>query len=428
MTGRAALARGAGLVAVGMTVMNAAAYVFTVLAARVLGPEGYSAVAALMGVVLVSNVVAMGVQATTARHVAAHGHAGDAATLLATGRRAGLALAVVTLALSPVLAAVFHLDSWLTAATVALTSGALAVTGTQLGLLQGSRRWRDFALLSIAFGLGRLVVGGTALWLGATPLAAMAGVAAGALVPVGVGHLLLRRVLRDRARGEVSLRTLAREALHDTHILLAFFVLTQADVFIARATLPPEESGLYAAGLILAKAVLFLPTFVAVVAYPTLARRGGRRHVHHAGLLLVLAIGLVVVLGVLALPSLALAFVGGPAYAAVQPDLWLFAVLGTVTAMVQLLVQTALARRHRRAVWWVWGALAVVVAAVPFVTDGHGLLLLVLGVDTLLLAVLVGVTWSDAPAPDEGTTVPAGLAADPPVSGPRRARSGRRPR
>ncbi len=71
MTGRAALARGAGLVAVGMTAMNAAAYVFTVLAARVLGPDGYSAVAALMGVVLVSNVVAMGVQATTARHVAA---------------------------------------------------------------------------------------------------------------------------------------------------------------------------------------------------------------------------------------------------------------------------------------------------------------------------------------------------------------------
>ena len=66
------------------------------------------------------------------------------------------------------------------------------------------------------------------------------------------------------------------------------------------------------------------------------------------------------VAGTLALPRLALVFVGGAAYAAVQPDLWLFAVLGTVIAMIQLLVQTALARAHRHAVWWIWGALATV--------------------------------------------------------------------
>ena len=69
-TRRAAIARGASLVAVGTTVMNAAVYLFTLLAARRLGPEAYSAVAALMGVVLVVNVLARGVQATAARRVA----------------------------------------------------------------------------------------------------------------------------------------------------------------------------------------------------------------------------------------------------------------------------------------------------------------------------------------------------------------------
>lgn len=419
--GRAALARGAGLVAVGMTVMNASAYLFAVLAARVLGPEGYSAVAALMGVVLVANVVAMGVQATTARHVASGGDAADTAALLATGRRAGLALALAALALSPVLARVFHLDSWMTAATIAVTSGALAVAGSQLGLLQGAQRWRDFALLSVAFGVGRLLGGGVALWVSATPLAAMTGVAVGALVPVGVARLLLRTEALPGAHESVSLSALTTEVLHDTHILLAFFLLSQADVFIARATMPPAESGQYAAGLILAKAVLFLPTFVAVVAYPVLARRGGRRHIHHLGLLLVLAIGLLTVVGVLAFPRLALAFVGGPVYAPVQQDLWVFALLGTVAAMVQLLVQTALARRHRRAVWWVWAALATLAVGVSFVVDGHDLVVLVLAIDTALLAVLVAVTWSD----DDS----AGVAvAVPPVSERRRARTGRPPR
>ena len=183
--------------------------------------------------------------------------------------------------------------------------------------------------------------------------------------------------------------------LHDSHTLLAFFALTQVDVFAARVMLPADEAGIYASGLILTKAVLFLPTFVTVMAFPTLARRTGPRHLHLAGLGVVLGIGLVAVAGTLALPRLALAFVGGPAYAAVQPDLWLFAVLGTVIAMIQLLVQTALARAHRHAVWFVWGALATVLVVVPFVATGHALLLLVLAVDTVLLAVLVRVTWAD---------------------------------
>lgn len=84
-----------------MTAMNAAAYLYTLLAARLLGPEAYSAVAALMGVVLVVNVLALGIQATTARRVAVHSDPGTAATMLATGRRAALGLGALCLLASP---------------------------------------------------------------------------------------------------------------------------------------------------------------------------------------------------------------------------------------------------------------------------------------------------------------------------------------
>jgi O-antigen/teichoic acid export membrane protein len=318
------------------------------------------------------------------------------------------------------------------------------VTGAQLGLLQGGGRWRDFAVLSVASGAGRLVLGAAGILVSPTPLGAMSGVALGAVVPVLVGHRLAH-VARSGAGPAEPWRDVGREVMHASHTLLAFFALTQADVFVARAVLPATESGLYAAGLIITKAVLFLPTFVTVMAFPALSRRGGRRHLHHLGLLLVLAIGLVAVAGVLLLPGLALAFVGGPAYAQVQPYLWLFAVLGTLGAMLQLLVQTALARRHRWAVAWVWLALGSVVAAAPFVGSGRQLLLVVLTVAVALLAALVVVTWSDevqadpdsgVPGADTGTPRPAtasgtsaGPTADPgPVSAPRRARSDRPPR
>ncbi len=411
--------------------MNVAAYAFTLVAARRLGPTEYSAVAALMGVVLVANVIALGVQATTARRVALAGPDRDAGPLLAAGNRAALVLATVTLLLSPVAAVVFRLESWTTAAPVAVTAGALTVTGVRLGLAQGRRQWGRFAALSAASGAGRVVVGGATLWLWPSAVGAMAGVALGAVVPVAVGALLVADPTAASSH-RASLVDIVREVLHDSHLLLAFFALTQVDVFAARARLPTGDAGLYASGLILTKAVLFLPTFVTVLAYPVLARRGHHRHVHHRGLLIIAAIGFVAVCGVLALPGLGLAFVGGPAYAGVRADLWVFATLGTVTAMVQLLVQTAVARQHRTAVAWVWGALATVLVGVPFVDDGRGLLLLVLAVDTALLAVLLVVTWRDDPSvpPEEDDALAEALSTAEGddggwVSGRRRARSGR---
>ena len=62
-----------------------------------------------------------------------------------------------------------------------------------------------------------------------------------------------------------------RELFHNSHALLAFFALSNADVVIARSTLDPHDAGLYAGGLILAKAVLFLPQFVVVVAFPSMS-------------------------------------------------------------------------------------------------------------------------------------------------------------
>ena len=395
-----------------MTVMNAAAYGFTLLAARRLGPAGYSAVAALMGVVLVVNVLALGVQATTARRVTRAGDDAVNRQMLRTGARAGLLLGVCCLVVAPLAALVFRLDTWLSAAAVGVTAAALCVNGAQLGVLQGGRRWRDFGLVSIANGIGRLGVAGLFVVLWPTPLGAMSGVAVGSLIPVAAAHVFTRQPAPAGGRQPPSAfagRPVATEVLHDSHTLLAFFVLTQADVFAARIVLPEADAGVYAAGLILAKAVMFLPTFVTVMAFPALARRGSHRHLHHLGLGIVLGIGMCAVVAALVAPELALVFVGGDAYSEVEPMLWLFALLGMVTAMIQLLVQTALARSHRHAVWWIWGSVAAVVGGVTLVSTVGGLLSLVVAVDVTLLGVLVWVTWSDdyeVPGPE--ARVPTG--------------------
>ena len=55
--------------AVSISIANVGTYGFTVLAARILGPHQYGAVAALMATVLVTSVLPLGLQATGARRV-----------------------------------------------------------------------------------------------------------------------------------------------------------------------------------------------------------------------------------------------------------------------------------------------------------------------------------------------------------------------
>ena len=111
-----------------------------------------------------------------------------------------------------------------------------------------------------------------------TEFAAMAGVALGCWLPVLIGWLALRRPRVDvpHSEGHPGLELL-REVGHSSQALLAFFALSNADILVARATMSNSEAGLYAAGLIMAKAILFLPQFVVVYAFPSLSKESTSR-------------------------------------------------------------------------------------------------------------------------------------------------------
>ncbi len=392
---------GTGVIAVAMGVMNLTTYGFTIVAARLLGPSEYGALAALMGLLMVSSVASLGLQATGARRVSSapddweHIESG----VLAASYRFAVGLGLVALVGTPVVVATLRLDSWAPAVLLALAAVPLTVMGGQAGILQGERRWLGLAGIYIAMGLGRLGFGVGALLIRPETVAAMLGVALGAVVPTVVGwyalrhpdRLSLRRARPPRhpdesapwARGGVL-----REVGHSSHMLLAFFALSSADVVIARAVLDDRQSGLYAGGLILAKAVLFLPQFVVVVAFPTMSA-GVRRRVHLAALLVVLGIGLSATFGAWLFSDLAIVFIGGQAYVDLEPLLWAFAGVGTLLAMIQLMTYSVLARQHRRAVVVLWAGLVGLLAVVPFTDSVPFLLGCVAVVESAVLVVLL---------------------------------------
>ncbi|MGZ8742987.1 MAG: lipopolysaccharide biosynthesis protein [Nocardioides sp.] len=394
---------GTGIIAVSMGVMNVATYAFTLVTARLLGPREYGALAALMGLTLVLNVASLGLQATAARRVStAGGHVAKTEyDVVRASYVAASTLGILTLLATPLVAVFLRLDSWLPAALLAVALVPLTVMGAQAGLLQGERRWLGLAGIYLAVGLGRLVFGLGAIMVRPDVTGAMIGVAVGGLCPAALGWWLLRRPDRTLELAPVEeptdgapMRSVLREVAHNSHTLLAFFALSTADVIIARSTLDGHQAGLYAGGLILSKAVLFLPQFVVVLLFPAMARSGGQRRVQDLGLAIIATIGLVATLGAFLLPDIAVAFVGGADYVEVERRIWAFAAIGTLTAMIQLLVYGTVARQHRHAVWVLWTGVAVLVAlGLTIGSSIDALLVAVAATDTVVLLVLVALSW-----------------------------------
>jgi O-antigen/teichoic acid export membrane protein len=397
--------RGGAAIAVAMGIMNLATYGYTVVAAHTIGKEAFGAFSALLGVLLVVNVLSLGLQATGARRIAAHPDqaASVESVVLSVGARSALALGALCLLISPLVWALLRLDNPLTAMLVALAAVPLTYMGAQAGVLQGERRWAPLAYVYLFQGLGRVIFGVALMLIWPSEFSAMLGVALGAWLPVLVGYVALRRPRAHESRNEGHPGIdLIREVAHSSQALLAFFALSNADILLARAALPHDQAGLYASGLIVAKAILFLPQFVVVIAFPSMARAASRRT-----LLLVLgidaALGIAGMLVIVALSDLALIFIGGDEYAGVSDELWKFAIIGTLLSMIQLLVYSALARRQGRALVMIWSTLAFLVAGAFWTTEVSSLVTLVMSLDALLFASLLLTAMLANPARSAGT-------------------------
>lgn len=386
------LLRGPGAIAVAMAIMNVSTYGFAIIAAHVLGPRSYGALASLLATLLVIGVLQLSFQATAARRISADpDHVAQIEkTVLGVTYRASFAIGLVLLALTPLVNRVLKLDSLATAALVAVTAVPLTMMGGQAGVLQGERRWWPLAVMYVASGVPRLVVGTALIVWHPDETNAMLGVAIGAVPPVILGWWALRR---DRVPGVSSekhgLRLVMKEVLHNSQALLAFFALSNADVIVARNVLPEHDAGLYAGGLILTKAVLFLPQFVIVVAFPSMATADERRGALTRSLAVVAGLGICATLGALLVKNLALVFVGGDEYGEIASKLWVFAILGTALSMLQLLVYSVLARQGRRPVYLVWAAFLTVVGVGYFLSSLEALITLVVITDVVLLALLL---------------------------------------
>jgi O-antigen/teichoic acid export membrane protein len=378
----------AALVSVAFLGANALAYVFTVLAARLLAPAAFGELAALLSVLLVGTVPATGLQTAAALHLGGT-PLGRTPAVLARLHAATLVTAVVVgvtgvLAAAP-LTALLHLpDPWAVVWLVALLLPSTLVSGYQ-GILQGTGSYGRLAAVNAFLGVAKLVGGTAGLLVGGTPTTALAGMTVAAVGAAAAGWLCCGRP--GLARG---LRAPLAAALRASGALLGFVLLLNLDLLLARHHLDAADAGEYAVGAIVAKVAFWLPQGVGVVLLPRLADEAHRRRLLPSALALVAAVGAVLALATAALGSSALPLIGGAAYGdALGSATWLFACLGTLLALAQLLLYSGIAASDRVAVGAVWAAAIAEAAAVALLSATGRLSVVSLVVTAVLTALLL---------------------------------------
>lgn len=372
------------LVGVAAMVSNAAAYLLSMGAARMLSVPGYGALGSLLALSLIGSTASVAVQSVAARQFAAHGSTTQRRRLLAahTARLAGwIAVAGLGAAwpLSTALG-ISWLEAFLTVAAI-----AAAVPGfSALGFLQGDERFTRFSLAYVALASLRAGGGLAALAIHPSVLSACLGLLAGTALGSALAMVLARHPLAIGPRStlvnhEIRLMTMA---------ILGLYVLSNTDVLLARTFLDPEASGLYAVGALVAKVAFFLPSFVLSVFFPRIA--SGTARASTTALVTTATIGLLFAGATAVLSDLVVLVLGGEKYTSVAPAVPLFALLGGAFAVAQVVLYTGFSRLSSVESRMVWVALGVQVGVVGLAL--HDTLVEIAATTTVVSLVLAAVT------------------------------------
>jgi O-antigen/teichoic acid export membrane protein len=375
---RKRLIQGVVVVGAGLAVPQVLAYAASVIAARLLVPAEFGAFGAMQGITQIGAPIGLAIQAIAARRLVKNS-ANKHHDLLKFGLEVSIVVMLATLLISFPLSLIFKIDYLV----LVLTIGAIApfvFISTQLGIAQGKEFYIKLAGIYIVFGIGRSISAIVGLFIYPELISVGIGFFGGTLLSAIVAHFILGNSKKfwKTERADKSIKELWKA----TQALFALYVLVNIDVLLARIVLTPEESGIYTVGMLVAKVAFFMPQAITVVLFPKMGQNDSS-----ALRLAVLGTSLIGA-GYMAVTYFASEFVvnaiGGSGYSELYSEVWLFAIEGSLFAVLQVLLYGRIAREDTKVSILLWTGAVVATISVWVIAN-----------DTIITVVLslVGVTF-----------------------------------
>ncbi len=222
-----------------------------------------------------------------------------------------------------------------------------------LGTLQGLGRFVAFGLASLAIALARVAFGIPWVEFGGGAGGAIAGQALGMAACFAVALWLMRGQWGLRGHG-AAMRGVKRRpdvrAFSAGAAFVAFAVISNFDIVLAKVFLDPQQSGEYAALATVGKVVMFLPAAVAILVVPNTARAAAveRMRVLRVAALFVVVAALVAAVPAALAPTFVVETMFGSEYLAATSGVLPIVCAGAGLALLYLLVVFAVTIEDRR--------------------------------------------------------------------------------
>jgi O-antigen/teichoic acid export membrane protein len=345
-----------------MLLASAVNYASNLVFSRVLDVAGFGELTALLSLAVVLAVPAGAAQTVIAERVAFYAADGRFDTVRYLIRHAAahvgliaLVVGVLYVLLIPVVVWVLDLRQPGPAIALAPVVVLSFVVPVALGALQGLDRFTALGVMIVGISLAGIAFG--------VPWAAAGGGAGGAIAGRGLGMVvvllgamfLLRKfhlargsgAARSGLRRRFDVRTASASAA-----FVAFAVISNLDILLAKAYLDPDQVGVYAAAATVGKIVTFLPGTVAVVMVPNAARAhrasGSSSQVLRLAALLVTATAALAAVPAALAPEFFVNLMFGSGYEAASDAVLPIVFAGGGLAMINLLVVYSVAIQDRR--------------------------------------------------------------------------------
>jgi O-antigen/teichoic acid export membrane protein len=361
--------RSGGVVLAATLVWHASNFGFNSVSARLLGPSGYSELAATVALLYVASPVLVSIQTLTSRAATALTVTGDEEAVRpmvrASTRRLALVavlIAAAATAVSPLVGDLLRLPSGV---PVAIVIGGLSLsllTHCQRGALQGTGRFSRYAASTAVEGVAKVVGAAAILLLAARSVnAAAAAIPLAAACTLVVNRTLLSALPAAGDRGEAAASPVERGSVATLATFILLALLLSADVFAARRFLPGHEAGLYAAVSLCGKVAYFATSAIPVFLFPSFSakrdRKSSARWLLAAGIAIVVAVSAAIAVGYTVAPKLVLDPLFGARYTGAAVFLGQIAIAFGAYAVTYLSATYLVACRSRA------GAVILAVAA-----------------------------------------------------------------
>jgi O-antigen/teichoic acid export membrane protein len=239
------------------------------------------------------------------------------------------------------------------------------------GVLQGMERFVALGAVMLAVAISRVAIGVPWTLAGGGAGGPLIGQALGCLLVMGATVYLLRRYLLRHGTGAARAglrRRPDRRTLAAGGVFIAFALISNLDVLLAKLLLSAHAAGEYAALVTVEKIVIFLPGAVAVVMVPSAAKArhvdGSAGRVLRIAALLVAVTTLLVAVPAALTPHLVLRLMFGPKYVSAAAGVLPIVCAGAGLALLYLLVVYTVAIQDRRLVWLLTGGVVLQVASI----------------------------------------------------------------